>query len=533
MDFDDDLLALAAGEQAANETANTKRRRISDDDLDSGSGSDSGSDSELSELDEDEAAAGAGVGADAHEDEDNIEEPPPYPLYGKYKDEEDMEWLEGLPEIEREQTLFDRSQEMQRYNERKYLAQRLKTQREQAAKREQRSTRQREQKSDVRKSRLQELTKKRKARETRRQRIEKDGYEPAHIDSDEESKGSYSSEEDDYEPEYSGKPTSKDEVEWASDDDQDVDATLKDLNKVRFGRTLFTKYCHHPQFEAAIVGCYVRINIGFNRQTGQSVYRVCQVVRLVPSKTYSFMNRTVNQKIVAVHGKAEREFEFGICSDSPFTEEEFDWWKSTLKKEGSVVPSRAKLLRKFKQLKEMSEHKLTQEEQNEIIEKRRLLSGAHVPHLLVLRKSELHQFLLVAREQGNSEKVAELEAEIKEIDTKLESSKKAVEDSQLSKLAKVNARNRKSNQEEIRKAELLANEEKRQGASAITDPFKRFKTNTRIFYNSDSSRVSSETPAVDKEPQTQPEVNETPSSVSQTSKSIDDLIAEIGIEIEI
>ena len=46
----------------------------------------------------------------------------PYPLEGKYKDEEDREKLLKMTEIEREQVLFSRAEEMQRFKEKRDLA---------------------------------------------------------------------------------------------------------------------------------------------------------------------------------------------------------------------------------------------------------------------------------------------------------------------------------------------------------------------------------------------------------------------------
>jgi len=46
----------------------------------------------------------------------------PYPLEGKYKDEEDREKLLNMTEIEREQVLFARAEEMQRFKEKRDLA---------------------------------------------------------------------------------------------------------------------------------------------------------------------------------------------------------------------------------------------------------------------------------------------------------------------------------------------------------------------------------------------------------------------------
>ena len=58
----------------------------------------------------------------------------PYPLEGKYKDEADREALDNMDEMEREQILFERMQEMDKYRERKYLQERMKQQQQQQQK---------------------------------------------------------------------------------------------------------------------------------------------------------------------------------------------------------------------------------------------------------------------------------------------------------------------------------------------------------------------------------------------------------------
>ena len=73
-----------------------------------------------------------GVGHD-DEDEDNDGEDDtfenPYPLENKYIDVEDRAKLLALPEVEREQALYEREEEIQKLEEKRDLAQRLKEQR--------------------------------------------------------------------------------------------------------------------------------------------------------------------------------------------------------------------------------------------------------------------------------------------------------------------------------------------------------------------------------------------------------------------
>jgi len=60
------------------------------------------------------------------DDQDTFENP--YPIEGKYKNEEDREQLMNMAEIEREEVLYQRSEEMQRLKEKRDLAALVRTQ---------------------------------------------------------------------------------------------------------------------------------------------------------------------------------------------------------------------------------------------------------------------------------------------------------------------------------------------------------------------------------------------------------------------
>ena len=89
----------------------------------------SDSESEIDEISEEELEdlaitppprARRGTARDSQKAEHAFENP--YPLEGKYKNEEDREKLLSMTEIEREQVLFARAEEMQRFKEKRDLA---------------------------------------------------------------------------------------------------------------------------------------------------------------------------------------------------------------------------------------------------------------------------------------------------------------------------------------------------------------------------------------------------------------------------
>ncbi|KAK9325725.1 hypothetical protein V1517DRAFT_145785 [Lipomyces orientalis] len=471
------------------------------------------------------------------EDENDLDETfiNPYPLQGKYKNKEDMNWLETLGEFEREQILFERSQEMQRFNERKYLAQRLKESKragkEKTTAATRSSTRDTPKGALSKRSQLSELKKKREEKNFRaRQRSEDHDYGGTKLRYDEDEEA-----EDEVEVE--------DEVTWA-DTVAPKDLTVDDVNKIRIGRTLLAKYCHYPEFDRCAVDCFVRINIGYNEYKQKEIYRVCQIKAVIESKTYTFMNRTVNSSLLVTHGSSEKIFEMGVCSDKPFTEEEFDTWKNAVSSDKLSLPSKRLVDSKFQQLQKMRERTLTPDEINAMIDLRQLLSS-NLPTNAVIQKTMLNQKRLIAMNNGDMEEVAEIDSQIKAIDqrqtVKLSTT---VLESPLQMLAKVNERNRRANQDEIRKAEIKATEVRRKAMLAnksqvTSDPFSRLKTNPRMYYDSAeeaSGVVANPHNADEIEAEIEAEEEKkklTEKLAKQPLSAVDDVIANTEFELDI
>ena len=111
-DLEDDLLALAGGDDYESDAASNASKRSNleyesdEDDTVLAKrrkvGSEAGDYKDDDDDDDDNEA----------ESEEELELVNPYPLEGKYRDEQDREELEAMDEIKREEILFERSQEM-------------------------------------------------------------------------------------------------------------------------------------------------------------------------------------------------------------------------------------------------------------------------------------------------------------------------------------------------------------------------------------------------------------------------------------
>lgn len=511
---------------------------------------------------DDDLLALADVGS---ESEDEISQPSqpsnevvnPYPLEGKYLDAEDRAKLDALPEIEREEILYDRAQEMQRYEERRYLAQRRKQMTRvadeddaPAAKRQRGTTGV----SSGTKTSLEAL-KKRRAQQTRkssRRGVDDDAYSDQDEGDDSPSASEASDvDSEDEELRRSFRRRMPAEVEWADEDDDMAEevVSLSDINKIRWGKSLFARFSMMPGFVDAVPGCFVRVNIGANR-SGQPVYRLCQIKKVVSHRPYQFMDKMVDEAIIASMAGSERTLEFSICSDSPVSQSEYEFWKTAMAEANLTLPSRRRAQFIFNNVRALSKRVLSSAEIDAMVERRTKLNGQRGANA-ILQKAELLHLREIAIDQNNTELIEEINGKLRlgpaSSDSVTKSRTKAgrtnseggasSEDSHLEKLLRVDVRNKRVNVESVRKAEQQAQAERRKaGNQAKADPFSRLRTTAKIFYKADQEPVADQSSAG-----VAADVKHNPEKMAQllnVDKSLplaamDDLIARINIKLEI
>ncbi|CDO91693.1 unnamed protein product [Kluyveromyces dobzhanskii CBS 2104] len=517
-DLDDDLLALAGAgtdeeedeflttsrKRSSKESSGGKRRRIMRNDDDE--------DDEDEEEDED-----GYMPADAYNDEDDTNEAEeeeaedvPFPLEDKYKDEKDRERLELLPEMERESILFERSQLMQKYRERKLLRQHARSIKQQQQEREgSKSTRASTRSSrttghtDLKQSKLSELKKQRAKKSGNYEFSDnesEDDYSSEDFnrnrrkggdyDDEEDEESEYDEEEDDYDLGY-GKSKDRrrgrgqsNEVEWAEDDNLDREASLDDYNKIQIGRSFVAKFCFYPEFNKIIEGCYGRVNIGKDKHTGNSMYRMVKIERVFLQKPYNMGKFFTNQYFGVTQGKDRKIFQMSYFSDSPITQSEYDRYLHSLEKYDIQQPSPFILSNKSKVLNEFVSEPLTPKLMDDIVRNRMIfnkkLSGTNA----VMEKQVLKEKLQFARQSGDEKNVTKYENQLRSLEKRLSSYEKHHENDQndIKTLGALTSKNRKLNIDRIRNAEIIKREEGSNQVDAKSDPFSRLKTRTKIYY---------------------------------------------------
>lgn len=258
-ELDNELLALAddqeSGEASGSGTPNS---------LGSGAMSQSDSESDAGAVDDDDGEL--------------------YPLEGKYTSEADKATILGMSEIQREQVLAERAQEVEKRTQdlrlRRLFQER---EREEAADKKKRKAGIADLDDGQRKSSRQKVKSSDTLEAYKKQREERGRQRKRAIDRKNKERRSSSASDhsptrDDSDVDAEGES----EVEWAQDtkaqsSKSEPPPDLKDYNRVRVGRSNFAKVCFYPGFSDAITGCFCRVSIGPNMETGQNVYRMAQI----------------------------------------------------------------------------------------------------------------------------------------------------------------------------------------------------------------------------------------------------------------
>ncbi|KAI9805674.1 MAG: hypothetical protein M1833_005167 [Piccolia ochrophora] len=436
-----------------------------------------------------------------------------FPVEGKFTSDADKAEILALPEIKREEILAERATEIEREQQNRMLIQLLrdKEKKNREADKKKRKASAADLEENQRKSSRQKTTLGgRKVGEAsapleqyKRQREQRVHNEQRRREDRKAADGKKEDQISDADAE------GESEVDWdegpaatrrsSSVSKEEPPAVLKDYDRARVGRSGFGKVCFYPGFNEAITGCFVRINIGVDKATGQNCYRLAQIKGFAEGKPYAIESPNgkrfvTTQYVTAAHGKAQKDWPFIICSDSPFTEAEFDRWKKVCIAESVTMATKTFLTRKVTDINNLLDRSWTDEELNEKLRR----SGAAKDYLGQQKQSALKEMREQAVRQGDEAHIAELDAALAQYEapklafgTTLTApvvvSNKGP--SQQERLAALNRANRKANAQDVRKAQLAEKRAERLNQAAIArgeavaNPFARVKTRAKVMHD--------------------------------------------------
>ncbi|KAI1792802.1 plus-3-domain-containing protein [Ganoderma leucocontextum] len=456
-DIDDELLELAGATEKkrkrSQQNTSSKRRKADTND---------------------ESASDEGRRESEEDAESN-----PYPLEGKFIDEEDRNRLMMMPEFEREDILAERQEELQRFADKRLLDQMLKLQSgragtedgvSKAAKRQhvvRGATKEKSKKLDELKAKRKAKDEKKRTRTNSPKRDRSSSPMDMETSDEEEEDGQITKYEE--EEERDRKLFSK------ATPEEEPPITVEDLDKCRVSRNQIAKYCMAPWFAEYIKGAWVRYLIG--EENKQPVYRICEVVgrlQCLPTtmclfivhdipettvKPYKVNEQTVNQEVELKHGESTRRFAMDKISNGPFEDKEFERLQKTCETEKVKLPAKRQLEKKVAQLQKLANQPMTESDIAAILQRKRDINASANKSAtsLTMERSRLQQARTLAFRRKDFPEVAQIDAKLAE----LQASAPAKEEDASDVLAKVNERNRRLNQEQVRKAERAEMDRKR------------------------------------------------------------------------
>lgn len=409
------------------------------------------------------------------------DEAPLYPIEGKFSSEADRQRIMGMTEIEREEILAERAAEVEKQaqdRQLKRLLQARKREEAQAADKKKRKAGAADLEDGERKSSRQKVKASAPLEAYKRQRELKGAGRARDVEARRDER---SPSRDDG---YSDRDAEgESEVEW--DDHPQISAPkveppaeLKDFQRVCVGRSNFAKVCFYPGFDELITGCFARVSIGMNRETGENMYRMTQIKGMLrPSNPHIYAQSNgspgfkegkpyqmegpsgkpfvTDQYALVTHGSSSKEWPFLACSDGRFTDDEFDKYRAACAESNARMPSRKLLHQKLDDIHRLLNHQWTDAEIQAKIDRTARMQDkmrTAARERIVNRRNE-------ASTRGDDATVAKCEAELAAMDGNGVAKKVAANTPnkatlQQERLAALNKANRKANSEEIRKAQL-------------------------------------------------------------------------------
>ncbi|GAA5982096.1 hypothetical protein JCM10908_004739 [Rhodotorula pacifica] len=502
MDIDDELLGLAEGtttSKSRRSKSSSKRKRPVEESSDD---NDSASDMDMSASDSDAPAPAASssrskggrvksaarVDESDDEDEDGPTEENPYPVEGIYKDEEERERISMLPELEREDFIATRQEEVTSRRMRQDVAQMAARSAGAAAgpkKKKKvavaaasddendddygtgesmsRSTRSRKTtgSSKTKSEGIEKLKQSRAAKGKKKQAKTSDS-------DDDYDDGSKKSRRRAASVDYSG----SDMDQSSSDDDRTKKsrptksgppiATYDELRGCQATRSHLADMCRAPFFDEWVKDAWVRFPLQDIPGQQERRYRLYQIAGVKHRETYRVEGNSTDIILELRYGRVINPFRMDAVSNSPATRDEYTRMVATFQADKVPLPTPVQAKKRKEELDKHQTYRLTEEDISaQLAAKKVRPVGAQARARLVMELSD-------AKRIGDDEAIERIKEQLAELDGPAKE--------EVDRAKRINDRNRASNREEIKRAEARSQEERRKQAEALM----RGDTNVKI-----------------------------------------------------
>ncbi|KAH9471285.1 hypothetical protein Pst134EA_005192 [Puccinia striiformis f. sp. tritici] len=436
-----------------------------------------------------EMSSGSETGIAKEEDEDGpsrVTSSNLYPYEGIYKDAADKQQIQSMSELDREAILGDRQDEIQKIRDRENIKNMVRAKDEASGKRYSARDKSRIGVTSEKAQKLDELKQRRQAKEKRPKLNDADSAEQRR------KRNNLDCESED------GEIDINEEQAMArgqrANKKFEENATLNDIRSVMLTRQRAAELCSTKFFEDYAKGMWVRVSVGFSKDDPkrEAKYRVGEIRNVIQHrKYYEVEGQATKVALVVVLAKDEKTVLLDVVSNSSIQENEWMFVVGECKKHSIRLPTKKEISRKMKLIEK---HQDWVKEESDITaqvraKKEMRAQGRGPTTLTVSERLRLESERDQAAALGNMELLGQLNRQLEQA-----SGSFVKTDSVMSEL---NERNRKANREEIRRAELVANDLRRQqmkalesGAAVKIDPSAGVKINPKLTYEARSSTPS-------------------------------------------
>ncbi|PLW36968.1 hypothetical protein PCANC_06776 [Puccinia coronata f. sp. avenae] len=408
-----------------------------------------------------------------------------YPYEGIYKDAADKQKIQSMSELEREAILGERQDEIQQIRDRENIKNMVRARDEASGQRYSARDKTRVGVTSEKAQKLDELKQKRQAKERRPKIDDADSTE-------------HRRKRTDLEGSEDGEIDCIAERELAREERAakkfEENATLNDIRSVMLTRSRAAELCSTKFFEEYAKGMWVRVSVGFSRDDPKREvkYRVGEITNVVQHrKYYEVEGQATKVALVVVLAKDEKTVLLDVVSNSSIQENEWLFVVGECQKHAVRLPSKKEISRKIKMIEKYQDWVKDESDITAQVKAKKEMraQGLGPTTLTISERLRLESERDQAAALGNLDLVAQLTRQLEH------ASGAFVKTGSV--MSELNERNRKANREEIRRAELAANEQRRQqmkalesGAAVKVDPSARVKINPKFTYEARPSTPS-------------------------------------------
>lgn len=411
--------------------------------------------------------------------------------------EDDEERLAKMTELEREMELAERAERQQQKRQRAEL---LKAAKKQGPRRSGREVREEHKK----KSAIEEL----KAARERKARGERSRIHDFDDDVSEKSHGR--KKRDTYDDEMMSEEEEEEEDGYTSgdgynndDDDDDEEASYQEVKSIQVRRYKLEEWFDKPFFEKTLPGCMVRLAAGNKKSpTGETMYddRYRPVVQYMAAKVvglvekepgyYKYLNQSAapwkspypfgpkGEKtslwLRVMRGNSEKIWPLAQVSNSSITEQEFFRYHQQCEQNKTSQVTRGQVERVRTRLVAAENYVYSETDVSKLLEKKRSKRN------VAMEKATLERERDAAMQRGEQELVADLDAQIRELQWNMNKKRKKKDT-----LAELNKKNASINF----KTTMMAEQQEDASGADTLDPFRRRATRPIVYWNTSNKNA--------------------------------------------